>query len=1066
MAINKRRVLDNARKHAQRGAKQRALKEYNKLISADPRDSKLLLEIGDAYRRWGQPDEAVSQYSKVADQYKQEGFDARAVAVLKQILTLDPKRYSAHVNLADLYARMGLASEAVSSLRTAADGYYREGRRTESLELLRKMATLDPSNTASRLKVADLLHQEGLEDEAISEFKAVAEELRRQEAHDELDAVYGRILEIRPGDVESLSARARDLMDLARFEEAEPFAIRALEGQREPENFELLIGVYKGLGQEAREAEVTRGLASLYRDRGDEESSREVLQRLSPEVMMEASSFRLDRSEVVPSEVDEGDLLPDEPFHVLEASEASDWTSPEVSEPEASESEASEGSTLKQEASDPSEDWMAEASVYLRYGKPAEAIEVLQKVLEVSSENREALERLGEAYVDNEQRAEAIDCWREALALSRCQQDQVAFDALYRRMIELDPDLADTIEPMASLENSSAALSLDPASLSSVGASGEAATLSSSSGSEQSFSNLEVEVDLADATGFSVGSALSESSASSSPDRSTHESDSSRADESCEDSAGVSQSRGETASGIREDLEEAAFYLEQGLDTEAEEVYQRILEQAPNHPTALLKLGEVVSRRGGDPSAFVSSTPEREGDSALGLGTVDDICPDDQTEMQDVEDLFGDQGIEIDLEVEDVESHVSDAGEESEVIDPEGSPAGSISVERPQSGDDEDGGWRAPELADDLAAVLAEAEAAIEATAATEFGSDGDVSAIDLTELEEQAGEALDAVSSARLADSATEESESTVVELSDLVDENALFEPQPVEESIPSLEPAQEEVLEAPELNASLEADFDLAAELADVFEEANRAPVDPNEESQSGSTLIDGFESVFADFKKGVSTQVASTDFDTHFDLAIAYREMALWDDAMAQFKICLASTERRVESLHMMALCALELGQPHEGVTYLEQALAGGEQSADRWAALYFDLGRAQRGAGDFKAARRSFETVAGLDPQFPGLSEQRQCLASDHPEVVEEPVGTLESFDDLVAEITGSQESVSPPPSGGGADAADLASPLSVQPITEAVPDRAGSEDAVPARPPRAGGIRKRKKISFV
>ena len=116
MAINKRRVLDNARKHAQRGAKQRALKEYNKLISADPRDSKLLLEIGDAYRRWGQPDEAVSQYSKVADQYKQEGFDARAVAVLKQILTLDPKRYSAHVNLADLYARMGLASEAVSSL--------------------------------------------------------------------------------------------------------------------------------------------------------------------------------------------------------------------------------------------------------------------------------------------------------------------------------------------------------------------------------------------------------------------------------------------------------------------------------------------------------------------------------------------------------------------------------------------------------------------------------------------------------------------------------------------------------------------------------------------------------------------------------------------------------------------------------------------------------------------------------------------------------------------------------------------------------------------------------------
>ena len=558
MAINKRRVLDNARKHAQRGAKQRALKEYNKLIAADPRDSKLLLEIGDAYRRWGQPDEAVSQYSKVADQYKQEGFDARAVAVLKQILTLDSKRYGAYVNLADLYARMGLDAEAVSALRTAADGYYREGRRAESLELLRKMATLDPANTASRLKVADLLQQEGLEEDAISEFKAVAEELRRQEAHDELDAVYERILEIRPGDSESLSARARDLMDLARFEEAEPFAIRALEGVREPEHFELLIGVYKGLGHEAREAEVTRGLASLYRDRGDEESSREVLQRLSPEAMMEASSFRLDRSAVAPSEVDEGDLLPDEPFHVLEASEASDWTASE-----ASDSPSSEDSTLEKEASDPSEDWMAEASVYLRYGKPAEAIEVLQKVLEVSPENREALERLGEAYVDNEQRAEAIDCWREALALSRCSQDQVSFDALYRRMVELDPDLADTIEPMASLENSSAALSLDPASLSSVGTADEGAVLAS--GSEQSFSNVEIELDLDAASGFSVGSALSESNDASSAVRSAQESDAPLTGGTPGAIEAQSQPSGETASGIREDLEEAAFYLEQGL---------------------------------------------------------------------------------------------------------------------------------------------------------------------------------------------------------------------------------------------------------------------------------------------------------------------------------------------------------------------------------------------------------------------------------------------------------------------------------------------------------------------
>ena len=81
MALNKRKVLDSARKFAQKGAKAKALKEYQLLLQADPRDAKLLLEVGDAYRRWGQSEDAIAQYGKVAQQYRQDGFDARAVAV-------------------------------------------------------------------------------------------------------------------------------------------------------------------------------------------------------------------------------------------------------------------------------------------------------------------------------------------------------------------------------------------------------------------------------------------------------------------------------------------------------------------------------------------------------------------------------------------------------------------------------------------------------------------------------------------------------------------------------------------------------------------------------------------------------------------------------------------------------------------------------------------------------------------------------------------------------------------------------------------------------------------------
>ena len=165
MALNKRKILDAARKFAQKGAKAKALKEYNKLLQAEPADAKLRLEVGDAYRRWGQPEEAIGQYGKVASQYRNDGFDARAVAVFKQILNLDPKHYAAYISLGELYQRMGLDSEALASLQTAADGYHKEGRKPEALELLRQMAALEPSNTTRRLKLAELLRQEGMDDD-------------------------------------------------------------------------------------------------------------------------------------------------------------------------------------------------------------------------------------------------------------------------------------------------------------------------------------------------------------------------------------------------------------------------------------------------------------------------------------------------------------------------------------------------------------------------------------------------------------------------------------------------------------------------------------------------------------------------------------------------------------------------------------------------------------------------------------------------------------------------------------------------------------------------------------
>ena len=481
MALNKRKVLDAARKHAQKGAKAKALKEYNKLLKEDPRDAKLLLEVGDAYRRWGQNEEAIAQYGKVAQQYRQEGFEARAVAVFKQILNLDSKNYGAYVSLSELYQRMGLDSEAVAALQNAADGYHKEGRKSEALDLLRQMAALDPTNTTSRLKVAELLCQEGMEAEAVAEYEAVVAELENQDDREQLVTVLERLLEVKPDKIDAITTLVRQFMLSGDFDRAEPLAIGALSVDAGAPQFELLMDLYTQMGDDAKLADATRGLAKICRERGDEERARELMQRLPVEEVGSSSRLAVDGPEVEEPDHGEDELLDDEePFlslsedsgclgdeTSLELGEASllDLGSDAVAADEAvveSEAEPEPKPTPEPEAEPESEQTpvseaplpegdpdqlLAEASVYLRYGKRDQAIVSLRGILAQDPDHRVALEKLGEAYADEGQPSEAVEVWMRAAEQIRRAGDDDALTALKDRissLVQSDVDL-DTV---------------------------------------------------------------------------------------------------------------------------------------------------------------------------------------------------------------------------------------------------------------------------------------------------------------------------------------------------------------------------------------------------------------------------------------------------------------------------------------------------------------------------------------------------------------------------------------------------------------------------------------------
>jgi len=1066
LAVNKRKVLEAARKHAQKGAKEKALKEYNTLLKLDPRDAKLHLEIGDAHRRWGQMDEAVTQYTRVAEQYKQDGFDARAVAVYKQILNIDSKRYSAHEALADVYQRMGLEAEAIQALQSAADGYRQEGKKREALELLRKMAQLDPTNTTSRLKVAELLQQEGMEDDAVAEYEAVVEELRRSGAGEQVPAIYERILELRPARGDLLLAMSRHYLEQGEAGRAEPFASRALEiAPAEPELHELLCEIYRALDRPDELESATRTLAQIYRERGDEERARQIMQRLpsAPELDAPAPEAAPEAPEPAPEDAlgiaDAGDLLDEDELLVADDDDFDDPSDDSAPLP------APEG--------DPDQ-LFAEASVYLRYGKRDQAIASLEAILVQEPSHRDALEKLGEAHADAGADARAVECWSRAAELARDADDAGGFDILHDRISALDPGAASALGPgPAGDADEAGAEGLGDEELEEFDFDVEDETVAA----PEDDGGLElvvdddpdddpdddavaiddpgpdltgdVEVDLDDIefeTGVEGADALDAEGPEAAPDDDALgdfdvdvdldvdldgdldvEVDAGDAGESPAADASEPGGSTTTAQEIQEELEEAEFYFEQDLLDEAEALYRRVLEKAPSHPSALLRIGEIEARRG----------------EADGSG---DTAPDE------AEGVF-------------------DGGLDDDTL-------GSLDDEE-LAIDDDDGG--APEEGDDdLAAALAEA-----ADSAGGDEEDDTLEAMDRDDVESDIAFDVDE----GLGDDTTE-----VVEAADVPDAVAAEVTQPVtgeEDDTPSDDVAEEGFDLGAELSqddASLRSDgeaddeaddedaFDLGAELRESFEEEQ----DPNAASGT-STGDDGFAAIFNDFKRGVSETLSDGDYQTRYDLGIAYREMELFDDAIGEFRMCLASDGLRLGSLHLMALCALELGRGADAVGHLEQALATGELAEEQRVGIQFDLGRAYRAQGDVERARSAFESVRSVRPDFPELDEQLASL--DDPEAGTEE---LERFDDLLAEAESDEEAAAGGGEAGGepeafesfddviaeaqavavdepeAEAVVEAELVPEDEQTEAADVEAGPDEAAP----EPGPARRKKKISFV
>jgi tetratricopeptide (TPR) repeat protein len=175
MALNKDRVFKAAENYIKKNKVDKAISEYESWLKENPKDWNIIRTVGDLYARISRNDEAIKKYAQVADHYRKDGFNVRAIATFKMVLRLDPSNEPAMRNLAELQAEEGLLMEAKSYYQTLVELYNKQGHKRSAAEVFKKLAEIDPQDVKIRYKYADFLNKNGKPDEAAKEYVGIAD---------------------------------------------------------------------------------------------------------------------------------------------------------------------------------------------------------------------------------------------------------------------------------------------------------------------------------------------------------------------------------------------------------------------------------------------------------------------------------------------------------------------------------------------------------------------------------------------------------------------------------------------------------------------------------------------------------------------------------------------------------------------------------------------------------------------------------------------------------------------------------------------------------------------------
>jgi tetratricopeptide (TPR) repeat protein len=200
---------------------------------------------------------------------------------------------------------------------------------------------------------------------------------------------------------------------------------------------------------------------------------------------------------------------------------------------------------------------------------------------------------------------------------------------------------------------------------------------------------------------------------------------------------------------------------------------------------------------------------------------------------------------------------------------------------------------------------------------------------------------------------------------------------------------PVIEPVIESAEIDFSTDSEKEDWAkssddEFVDLGEwlERNRTPsstrmIAHDEEPENNEQK--DFAEMLDKFKAGISRNVDEEDFESHYDLGIAFREMGLLDEAIGSFQKAARGPDQLVRASEAIGQCFMDKGEAGVTVTVLERLLNHQGLSDGQLVGVLYLLGRAAESLSRFAEAAGYYQRVLAVQIGFRDASQRLSSLA---------------------------------------------------------------------------------------